>query len=349
MPCVESDFAYPTLKALCSPKKICSYTSKAWHALFCVRLVTSNHQICLQSVGVEAGVTVAAFAVRLAHVHAKQHHWTDADSHLARASSALEALSASGPSQAAALLRADLERVRGDVMRLQGAPEQALEQYQAAAVHALQALEAADCSESAERRGAQRKGGARQGRGRTAKSRSRSQKDESAGLCDCRWPLTALLARVRVQQAACHAAMGDISAAESHLDAACEACASIEPVPSEAFPLQTAAAAYQRAVLLERGRAAPAAQDTCVWGSQAAGGVAGDAGQAAAERVSRKGRGRKGAAAAKQARAAAELPGLEENALQQLRLLLEAYLLSRHVPGLSRSFTAPTLATNYTI
>ncbi len=248
----------------------------------------------------------------------------------------MEALDTGEPSQAAALMRAELARVRGGGSQRQGVPEQALEHYHAAAKHALRALCSGDGGRES---GVQKRCSGRQGRGTRGKGKGRGEEGESAGFCECRWPLTALVAGVRVQQAACQAVLGDLAAAGSHLDAAGEVCASYGPDPSEAFPLQTAAASYQRALLLERQRA-EITQEASVWGSQ---GAEEDLRPAAVESVSRRGRGRKGAAAAatKPVQAAAEPPGCDADALQQLVLLVEAYLLSRHVPGLSRCSPAP--------
>ncbi|BDA44094.1 probable separin at C-terminar half [Coccomyxa sp. Obi] len=285
---------------------------------------------------VEAGICLAAFAVRLAHVYAKQHRWPDADAQLARAASALEGPEGGGgTSPAAALVWGDLRRVSGDVSRRQGAPEQALEHYQTAAEHMLRALEAVASADGAENSGRQRGGGGRQGRGSRAKGRSRSEQSESSGCIHCQWPLIGLVARVRVQQAACQIALGDGTAARGHLDAARGACETERVEAAKTFPWQIAAADYHRALLLEGEQAGVDAQEASVWGCAAAQGCTQDVRLPAPQPSSRKGRGRKGTAVHKEAPAAAT-PKIEDIAMQQLTLLVEAYLLSRHLPGLSR-------------
>lgn len=289
----------------------------------------------LQCEQVEASICLAAFAVRLAHVHAKQHRWPDADAQLARAAAALDGSEAGGgTSPAAALVWGDLRRVSGDVSRWQGAPEQALEHYQTAAVHLLRALDAVASADGGESSGRQRGAGGRQGRGSRAKGRSRNEEGDSPECIECRWPLIGLVARVRVRQAACQIALGDGTAARGQLDAACGACETERVEVSETFPWQIAAADYHRALLLEGEQAGLDTNETSVWGCPAAQGCA-EYARPASQPSNRKGRGRKGTAVVKGAPAAAT-PSIEDITLQQLTLLLEAYLLSRHLPGLSR-------------
>ncbi|CAL8470074.1 g9616 [Coccomyxa elongata] len=289
-------------------------------------------RLCEQA---EAGICLAAFAVRLAHVYAKQHRWPDADAQLARAAAALEGSEADGgTSPAAALVWGGLRRVSGDVSRRQGAPEQALEHYQTAAEHMLRALDAVASADGGESSGRQRGAGGRQGRGSRAKGRSRDEQGETPGCKQCRWPFIGLVARVRVQQAACQIALGDGTAARGHLDAAHGACATERVEVAEAFPWQTAATDCHRALLLEGAQAGLDTQEASVWGCPAAQRCAEDV-RPAPQPTSRKGRGRKGTAVVKGAPDAAT-PRSEDITLQQLTLLLEAYLLSRHLPGFSR-------------
>ena len=300
----------------------------------------------VQSMQVEAGICLAAFAVRLAHVYAKQHQWPEAEAQLARAASALAGSEAGETSPAAALVWGDLRRVSGDVSRRQGAPEQALEHYQTATDHMLRALDAAGSADGAETSGRQRGAGGRQGRGSRAKGRSKGGQGESSGCIQCQWPLVGLVARVRVQQAACQNALGDGTAARGHLDAARAACEAEPEEATKTFPWQIAAADYHRAVMLEGERADLGSQEEAsVWGCAAAQGCTGDVTLPAPQQPSRKGRGRKGTAVPREAPAAAAAPSIGDITLQQLMLLLEAYLLSRHLPGLLRYFTVHYKAT----
>lgn len=313
---------------------------------FCFFNLTLFLYAHVQSKNTGAHAMEAAMAVRLAHIYGKQHRWPDADASLATTSAALLAAGAGGPCQVAALLRGDLARVRGDVSRRQGAQQQALEHFQAAAEASLSALGTAGRAEEAEGcGGAPGRGGGRQGRdsrakgSSRAKGRSRGAEGSTGGSApggrECRWSLTALLARARLQQAACHISAGSMADACSHLDAACEACASFGPDPSQAFPLHMAAAAFQRALLLDMEQPPPATLETCcLWGSQEM------LSMIAAVPPSRSNLGKKAAAAAA---APAKAPGSDDAAMRQLALLLEAYLISRHFPSLSRCCSLPSL------
>ena len=283
----------------------------------------------LQAATLDAGVLQAAFAVRLADIHAKQQRHEDAEVQLAHAAASLAATSAHEPDQAAALLlRARMQLVHSELARQQECLAEACEQCEAAAESLQAALEPGGLANGAA------KGvsvGAEAARGKGRGRRKGQPEDRAPGRGPgsghgMQWQLRAALAQARLQQADCHARLGQWHEAAGRCEEAAQACAGLG---EQGFPLQMAAVHLCRA-RIQAGISAEGQSAVC------------DKAAAALQSTSAApAEGRRGKAGPQKAGAGTAVPrgACNDKLLQQASLLLEANAVCSEVPALFRCYT----------
>jgi hypothetical protein len=222
----------------------------------------------------------------------------------------------------------------------------AQEHARAAAEHAAAALRLSGaCAHTSAHRktGAvlPRRGGCRAIQRETQHMQQQAQTAPRVGGASLQWPLTALLVRIRTQQAGCCRSLGDAAAASSYLDAASCDCEAVGGTAWRClFPLESASIAYQTSLLLDRsaeGAGLPGGRMR-IWGTRMPPGPS-EKHLPPSRQINGK-KGRSGAALGKPCGGAnvlrAEGGRHEASLLQLLVLLLGAYSSCRDVPGLSR-------------